>query len=81
MEESTSGDQVAGKGSDVGFARPLHMLLIEHARFQLDGTLLEAWASHKSVKPKAQPTLPPADAGQLNRDFFQPAQAASRLVS
>lgn len=27
----------------------------------MDGTLLEAWASHKSIKPKDRPTPPPAD--------------------
>jgi len=29
--------------------------------FSVDGTLLEAWASHKSFKPKDDPTPPPAD--------------------
>jgi transposase len=28
--------------------------------FSVDGTLLEAWASHKSFKPKDQPPTPPA---------------------
>ncbi len=33
--------------------------------FSVDGTLLEAWASHKSFKPKNQPDSdPPADQGQ-----------------
>jgi transposase len=29
--------------------------------FSVDGTLLEAWASHKSFKPKDQPPTPPAE--------------------
>jgi transposase len=29
--------------------------------FSVDGTLLEAWASHKSFKPKDQPPPPPAE--------------------
>lgn len=29
--------------------------------FSVDGTLLEAWASHKSFKPKDQPPMPPAE--------------------
>jgi len=40
-------------------ARQHDLLSAEH--FTVDGTLLEAWASHKSVKPTAQPTPPPAD--------------------
>ena len=34
--------------------------------FTVDGTLLEAWASHKSVKPKDQPTPPAGDADPGN---------------
>src|SRR5215211_3538165 len=29
--------------------------------FSVDGTLLNAWASHKSFKPKDQPPLPPSE--------------------
>lgn len=36
-----------------------HLLSTEH--FTVDGTLLEAWASHKSVRPIADPTAPPSD--------------------
>ncbi len=39
-------------------ARAQGLLSAEH--FTVDGTLLEAWASHKSFQPKAQPT-PPTD--------------------
>jgi transposase len=40
-------------------ARQRDVLSAEH--FTVDGTLLEAWASHKSFTPKAQPALPPTD--------------------
>ena len=35
--------------------------LISDEHFTVDGTLLEAWASHKSFKPKGEPTRPPDD--------------------
>jgi transposase len=40
--------------------------LVSADHFTVDGTLLEAWASHKSFQPKAQPTPPPADADPGN---------------
>ena len=40
-------------------ARAADLVSTEH--FTVDGTLLEAWASHKSVKPTDQPTPPPPD--------------------
>jgi transposase len=40
-------------------ARAQGLLSAEH--FTVDGTLLEAWASHKSLRPKEQPTPPPSD--------------------
>jgi len=36
--------------------------LLSHEDFTVDGTLLEAWASHKSFRPKADPTPPPPSA-------------------
>lgn len=33
--------------------------LLSHEHFTVDGTLLEAWASQKSFRPKEQPELPP----------------------
>jgi transposase len=33
--------------------------LLSHEHFTVDGTLLEAWASHKSFRPKDDPTPPP----------------------
>jgi transposase len=37
--------------------------------FSVDGTLIEAWASHKSFQRKDQPTLPPDDPGNPTVDF------------
>jgi len=36
-------------------------LLLSQDHFTVDGTLLEAWASHKSFRPIADPTPPPSD--------------------
>jgi transposase len=35
--------------------------LLSHEHFTVDGTLPEAWASHKSFRPKDDPTPPPSD--------------------
>src|SRR5262249_46535429 len=35
--------------------------LLSDEHFTVDGTLLEAWASHKSFKPKDAPRRPPDD--------------------
>ena len=35
----------------------------------MDGTLIEAWASHKSFQRKDQPTPPPDDPGNPTVDF------------
>lgn len=40
--------------------------LLSHEHFTVDGTLLEAWASHKSVRPIDDPTPPPSDDGPSN---------------
>lgn len=37
--------------------------LLSHEHFTVDGTLLEAWASHKSVRPIEDPTPPPSSDG------------------
>jgi transposase len=34
--------------------------LLSHEHFTVDGPLLEAWASHKSFRPKDEPSGPPA---------------------
>lgn len=53
----------------VGYAREEGLLSDEH--FTVDGTLIEAWASLKSVKPKnaPAPTAPPDDPGNPTVDF------------
>ncbi len=49
-------------------AREHRLLSDEH--FTVDGTLLEAWAGHKSFKRKdPPPSEPPADAGNADVDF------------
>jgi transposase len=49
-------------------ARGQQLLSSEH--FTVDGTLIEAWASLKSFKPKADaPAAPPDDPGNLSVDF------------
>ena len=40
--------------------------LLSHEHFTVDGTLLEAWASHKSVRPKDDPSPPPSDGDPKN---------------
>jgi len=40
--------------------------LLSHEHFTVDGTLLEAWASQKSVRPKDDPTPPPSDGDPKN---------------
>jgi len=49
-------------------ARAQQLLSDEH--FTVDGTLIEAWAGHKSFKPKdSGPTKPPGDPGNPDVDF------------
>ena len=40
--------------------------LLSHEHFTVDGTLLEAWASQKSFRPKDDPTPPPSDGDRSN---------------
>lgn len=40
--------------------------LLSHEHFTVDGTLLEAWASQKSFRPKDDPTPPPSDGDASN---------------
>ena len=51
----------------VAQARLRRYLSSEH--FSVDGTLLEAWASHKSFKPKDGPSDPPAPGRNAEVDF------------
>lgn len=48
-------------------ARVANLLSDEH--FSVDGTLIEAWAGHKSFQGKDQPALPPDDPGNPTVDF------------
>jgi transposase len=48
-------------------ARVADLLSDEH--FSVDGTLIEAWASHKSFQRKDQPTPPPDDPGNPTVNF------------
>jgi transposase len=48
-------------------ARAADLLSDEH--FSVDGTLIEAWASHKSFQRKGQPTPPPDDPGNPTVNF------------
>ena len=54
-----------GDIADAFFAEVLAAIrgegLLSDEHFTVDGTLLEAWASHKSFKPKDGPTPPPDD--------------------
>jgi transposase len=54
-----------GDIADAFFAEVLAAIraegLLSDEHFTVDGTLLEAWASHKSFKPKDGPTVPPDD--------------------
>jgi transposase len=40
--------------------------VLSHEHFTVDGTLLEAWASHKSFRPIEDPTAPPSDGDPSN---------------
>ena len=51
----------------VAQAQAQDLLSAEH--FTVDGTLIEAWAGHKSFKPKDQKQTPPDDPGNPSVDF------------
>ncbi len=40
--------------------------LLSHEYFTIECTLLEAWASHKSVRPKDDPSRPPSTGSSKN---------------
>jgi transposase len=42
--------------------------LLSHEHFTVDGTLVDAWAIHKSFRPRATPPTPPAG-GNASVDF------------
>lgn len=51
----------------IKLAREKKLLSSEH--FSVDGTLIEAWASHKSFRPKDSNDEPPDDPGNRTVDF------------
>jgi transposase len=64
---------LAGDIADAFFAEVLAAIkadgLLSDEHFTVDGTLLEAWASHKSFKPKASSRRPPDDPKNPSVDF------------
>jgi transposase len=62
-----------GNVADAFFAEVLAAIrtdgLLSDEHFTVDGTLLEAWASHKSFKPKQGPDVPPDDPKNPTVDF------------
>ena len=54
-------------GQVLAQARSANLLSDEH--FSVDGTLIEAWASHKSFQRKDRPAPPPDDPGNPTIDF------------
>ncbi|MER8850149.1 IS5 family transposase [Mesorhizobium australicum] len=63
---------IAAKFLAAVLAQPKVTKLLSTDHFSVDGTLIEAWASMKSVKPKGGPSgghgEPPADGGGRNAD-------------
>jgi len=60
-------------------ARERGLLSDEH--FTVDGTLLEAWASLKSFKPKDAPSVPPDDPGNPTVNFHGERRSNATHVS
>ena len=62
-----AGD-IAAKFLASVLARPKVKQLLSTDHFSVDGTLIDAWASMKSIKPKDGAGTPPADGGGRNAD-------------
>jgi transposase len=64
---------LAGDIADAFFTEVLAAIqadgLLSDEHFTVDGTLLEAWASHKSFKPKGSDRTPPDDPKNPSADF------------
>src|SRR6478609_2560626 len=60
-----AGD-IAAKFLASVLARPKVKQLLSTDHFSVDGTLIDAWASMKSIKPKDGAGTPPADGGGRN---------------
>jgi transposase len=59
---------IAAKFMGAILAQPKVKTLLSTDHFSVDGTLIEAWASMKSVKPKDGSGEPPAEGGGRNQD-------------
>ena len=59
---------IAAKFLGSVLAQPRVKRLLSTDHFSVDGTLIEAWASTKSFKPKDGSDEPPADGGRRNRE-------------
>ncbi len=59
---------IAAKFLAAVLAQPKVNKLLSSDHFSVDGTLIEAWASMKSVKPKDGPCEPPAQGGGRNAE-------------
>jgi len=59
---------IAAKFLSAVLAQPRVKRLLSSEHFSVDGTLIEAWASIKSVRPKDGPDDPPSSGGGRNRD-------------
>src|SRR5277367_4551517 len=59
---------IAAKLLGAVLAQPRVKRLLSTDHFSVDGTLIEAWASMKSFKPKEGPHEPPPDGGGRNRE-------------
>jgi transposase len=66
-ERLLEGD-IAAKLLSAVLAQPRVKRLLSTDHFSVDGTLIEAWASMKSFKPKDGTNEPPADGGGRNRE-------------
>src|SRR5271170_6334744 len=66
-ERLLEGD-VAAKLLNAVLAQPRVKRLLSTDHFSVDGTLIEAWASMKSFKPKERSDEPPAADGGRNRE-------------
>ena len=66
-ERLLEGD-IAAKLLSAVLAQPRVKRLLSTDHFSVDGTLIEAWASMKSFKPKDGSDEPPADRGGRNRE-------------
>src|SRR6202789_3638808 len=62
-----AGD-IAAKLLSAVLAQPRVKRLLSTDHFSVDGTLIEAWASIKSFRPKDGSDEPPADGGGRNRE-------------